>query len=126
LFGEADLEPLIVEGDDVGQGERRPVVKIRRTRRQTTQDRPFELADVGALARDHGAAEVGDGKRRSFQWPAVARHSENREPVDVQDWRGAGALDGIKPSEAGDPDIDRELKRVITDIRRVMACATEA
>src|SRR5262245_57324055 len=55
LIGKADAEALVVEVHRVHQRRRRAVVEIGRARRQAAQDRSFQLADVGALAGDHGA-----------------------------------------------------------------------
>ena len=57
---ETDTEALVVEVDHVHQGGCRTVVKIGRTRRQSSQNRSLELADVGALTGNQRSAGVGD------------------------------------------------------------------
>src|SRR4051812_47068717 len=56
LIREPDAETSIVEVNDVEQRGCPAVVEIRCARRQSAQDRSFELADVGTGAADHGAA----------------------------------------------------------------------
>src|SRR5215475_1891960 len=59
LDGEADGEALVVEVHHVRQGLGRTVVEVRRACREPAQDRPLELADVGAFSRDLRTAGVG-------------------------------------------------------------------
>jgi hypothetical protein len=49
LAGKADTESLVIKIHNVQQGGGRSIVEIGRPRGQSTQDGPFELADVGTV-----------------------------------------------------------------------------
>src|SRR5207253_1424475 len=58
LICKPDIESLVIEVDDIEQGGRRAVVKVWSTRRQSSQDRSLDLADVGTLAGNQRSARV--------------------------------------------------------------------
>src|SRR6476469_2246218 len=58
LIRQLHLKPLVVELHDLIEIRRGAVVEVRRPGRQPAQDRALDAADVGALARDQGAARV--------------------------------------------------------------------
>jgi hypothetical protein len=93
-------------------------MEIRRPCRQPAQDRTLGLADIGAVAADHRAADVGDLKGLAGQRPGGAQHREYWQPGDVEYRRGERA--GI-----GNPDIQGRLDRMIAGIRRVVAGPAE-
>src|SRR4029079_12002696 len=57
---EADVEPAVVELDHLVDGVGRAIVEVGRARRQAAQGRPLLLRQVGELAGQDRAAEVGD------------------------------------------------------------------
>src|SRR5918911_2332797 len=59
LARQIELEAGVVEGYNLRERRCRPVVEVWGARRQATQDRALEPADIGALAGDEGAARVG-------------------------------------------------------------------
>src|SRR5438128_727415 len=52
LVGQPDLEPGVVEVDQGIDSIRQPGMEVRRSRRQTAEDRRLELTDVGDLTGD--------------------------------------------------------------------------
>src|SRR5689334_15602665 len=50
LLGQVHLEPLVVEVDGLHERGRRPVVEVRRARRESAQHWPLEPVDVAALS----------------------------------------------------------------------------
>src|SRR3569832_478901 len=76
LNGQTDSKPALVEVDHRAERRRAPVVEVRRTQSETTQDRPLELADVCPLAGDQRLAGLGrlDRLAGGVVLQRVARH----------------------------------------------------
>src|SRR5208282_4076789 len=116
LFGEANCEALVVEIHDIRQCGGGAVLEVRRPRRQSAQNRSLHLSNIRALSADERFAQIGHGKRipRAERAGGGTGHGEDRQPGNVECRRSRGR----------DPDIDRELLRMVPDVGRIMAGAT--
>ena len=85
-------------------------MEIRRTGRQSAQDRSFELPDIRALS----------GHQRAT-WIARCNRLPGRVAHDCEQWQV-----GRSPRCVGDTDVERRRKRVVAHARRVMARPTVA
>src|SRR4051794_34155900 len=105
LVAETDPEAVVVEANHLVQVLRRAVVEIRRSRRERTQRRPLEAADVLPAARDEGTARIGRLDRRAGSLVAqrVERHVRRA------------------PTRIGEADVERQWHRVIACVRGVVA-----
>jgi len=76
LPGQIQVEARVVKIDGIHERRCGTVVEIGRAAGKPSQDWTFEFADVGALAGDHGAADVGN---LNLLAGGVADHGDERE-----------------------------------------------
>src|SRR5271154_6209759 len=84
-------------------------MEVRRARRKSSQNRPFEFSDVRTMAGDEGAAGVSGLDGGSV----VAQDGEQRKIRRA-------------PRRVGDADIQRRRERMIADIRSAVASSAES
>src|SRR5262249_6679537 len=113
LLGETDAEALVIKVHHVHQRCGRAIVEVWRAGSQAPQDRSLEFTDVVTAARNQGTARVGD-----FKIPTVvALNGKNRQSGNVETRR--------RWIDIGDAYIKRQFDRMIADVLRVVARATE-
>ena len=119
LVGKFDTEALIIEHNDIVERGGGAIVEIGYARGQPTQCGNLDLADVGAVSRDEGAAWIGDGELLLCQGPGRALQGKEGQSGNVESgWR-------MRPG-IGDANILQSLHRAIAYIWRVVAGATGA
>ena len=69
LVSQPNIEPLVIEVDQVSDLRCPTIMEIRRTAGNPANDGYLGFADIGALAGDHGDAEIGDGEGLPREWP---------------------------------------------------------
>jgi hypothetical protein len=115
---QANAEALVIELDDIRQCSGRTVMEVWRARRQPAPDQPFDFADIGAFAADHGATNIGDLKRLPSQRAGGAPQREYRQSRDMQSrW-------ALHPG-VGNTDIERRLDGMVTGVGRIVTRAAE-
>src|SRR5215467_3224761 len=118
LSRKTDAETLIIKVHHVQESGCRAVVEVGCPCRQPSQNGPFDLADVGAIARNQCTPRIGDHKSLARERTGAALEREDRQSGDVEGWRLVWA-------SIGNADIQRRLHRMIADIGCVMTGPTE-
>jgi hypothetical protein len=104
------MEARVVEVENVREGGGGAVVEVGSASSQTSQDGALEFADVGALAGDHRAADVGDLRDHAG---GVAQHRD----------QGQVRSAARRIHEA---DVQRRGPRVIANVWRIVARTARA
>src|SRR5262249_6856010 len=118
LSRKTDAESLIIKVHRVQESGSRAVVEVGCPCSQPSQNGPFDLADVGAIARNQCTPRIGDHESLARERTGGALERGEPPTGDVAGWRLVWA-------SIGNADIQRRLHRMIADIGCVMTGPTE-